>query len=65
MAPLARVVVPGLPHHVTQRGNRCEPVFFRDDDYRGYLDLIAAARRGPKPRGSAEAQTDLFPTVSP
>jgi putative transposase len=26
---------------------------------------LAAARRGPKPRGSAEAQTDLFPTVSP
>ena len=22
MARLARVVVPGLPHHVTQRGNR-------------------------------------------
>jgi hypothetical protein len=25
----ARVVVPGVPTHVTQRGNRCEPVFFR------------------------------------
>jgi putative transposase len=28
MARMARVVVPGLPHHVTQRGNRREPVFF-------------------------------------
>ena len=28
MARVARVVVPGLPHHVTQRGNRREPVFF-------------------------------------
>lgn len=45
MARLARVVTPGLPHHVTQRGNRREPVFFGDDDYRAYLDLIAAAAR--------------------
>jgi len=28
MARVARVVVPGLPHHLTQRGNRREPVFF-------------------------------------
>jgi putative transposase len=34
MTRLARVVVPGLPRHVTQRGNRCERVFFSDDDYR-------------------------------
>ncbi len=32
MARLARVVAPGLPHHVTQRGNRREPVFFGEDD---------------------------------
>jgi len=30
MARLARLVVPGLPHHVTQRGNRPERVFFND-----------------------------------
>lgn len=45
MARLARLVVPGLPHHVTQRGNRREPVFFGDDDYRLYLNLIGAAAR--------------------
>jgi hypothetical protein len=28
MARIARVVVPGLPHHVTQRCTRREPVFF-------------------------------------
>jgi putative transposase len=28
MARIARVVVPGVPHHITQRGNRREPVFF-------------------------------------
>jgi putative transposase len=43
MARLARVVVPGLPHHVTQRGNRREAVFFADGDYRAYLDLVSAA----------------------
>ena len=45
MARLARVVVPDLPHHVTQRGNRRETVFFGDDDYQAYLDLIGAAAR--------------------
>jgi len=41
MARIARVVVPGLPHHVTQRGNRREPVFFGAEDYRLYRRLIA------------------------
>ena len=45
MARIARVVVPGLPHHVTQRGNRREPVFFEADDYRLYRQLVAAAAR--------------------
>jgi putative transposase len=48
MARLARVVVPDLPHHVTQRGNRREPVFFEEGDYRFYLDLIAEAARRSK-----------------
>ena len=41
MARLARVVAPGLPHHITQRGNRRQDSFFNDDDYRVYLDLMA------------------------
>jgi len=41
MARLARVVVPGKPHHVTQRGNRRQETFFCDDDYQAYLDLMA------------------------
>ena len=45
MARIARAVVPGLPHHVTQRGNRREPVFFGAGDYRLYRRLIAAAAR--------------------
>ena len=40
MARLARVVVAGLPHHVTQRGNRRQTVFFCEEDYQAYKDLV-------------------------
>jgi putative transposase len=45
MARLARVVAAGLPHHVTQRGNRRQPVFFGDDDYETYRTLLAEGCR--------------------
>ena len=32
MARLSRIVIPGMPHHVTQRGNRRLPTFFEDGD---------------------------------
>jgi REP-associated tyrosine transposase len=41
MARIARFAVSNLPHHVTQRGNRRERVFFGDDDYELYRDLLA------------------------
>ena len=37
--------MPGLPHHVTQRGNRRQPVFFGDDDYRAYLEELTRQSR--------------------
>jgi len=37
MARLARVVLPDCSYHVTHRGNRCEDVFFTDDDRLHYL----------------------------
>ena len=40
MARWARVVVPMVPHHVTQRGTRREPVFFSEGDYQTYLRLM-------------------------
>ena len=43
MVRLARLVIPGVPHHVTQRGNRRQPIFFSDDDYAAYRDLVADA----------------------
>lgn len=45
MARLPRVVIPGIPHHVTQRGNGRAPTFFEDGDYELYLDLLALAAR--------------------
>ena len=42
---IARAVVPGWPHHVTQRGNRRMQVFFGDEDYALYVDLMSAACR--------------------
>jgi len=41
MARLARVVAPGVPHHLTQRGNRRQDVFFSDADRRKFLSLLA------------------------
>ena len=43
MARLARVVIPGTPHHVTQRGNGRQKTFFETEDYALYLDLLVAA----------------------
>ncbi|MEO6382486.1 MAG: transposase [Nitrobacter sp.] len=46
MARLARVVIPGHPHHVTQRGNGRARTFFGDSDYALYRDLLAEHCRG-------------------
>ena len=40
MARLARVVIPGMPHHVTQRGNRRQTTFFCQEDYAAYVELM-------------------------
>lgn len=41
MPRIARLVVPGIPHHVTQRGNRRLPTFFCEKDYKRYLQIMA------------------------
>ena len=41
MARLARFVLPGVPHHVTQRGNGRQQTFFSGADYAAYRDLLA------------------------
>jgi len=41
MARMARVVVPGVAHHVTQRGVRRSDVFFCDEDRELYIRLLS------------------------
>ena len=43
MTRLARIVVPGVPHYITQGGNRDLEVFFGEADYQHYLADVAAA----------------------
>jgi putative transposase len=45
MARLARAVVPGHPHHVTQRGKGRARTFFGDADHALYRDLLAESCR--------------------
>ena len=40
------LVIPGLPHHVTQRGNGRGQTFFEEADYALYRDLFAEAASG-------------------
>ncbi len=39
MVRIARLVIPNIPHHVTHRGNRREPVFFDQSDRDLYLSI--------------------------
>ncbi len=45
MPRFSRVVIAGLPHHVTQRGNRRQRTFFEDEDYALYLKLMSQSCR--------------------
>jgi REP element-mobilizing transposase RayT len=48
MARLARIAVPGCPHHVTAQGNRREPIFFEDRNQDIYCDMLAEQTRKAK-----------------
>lgn len=41
MARIARVVVPGFPHHIVQRGNRRLNTFFNHGDFEYYKQLLS------------------------
>ena len=60
MSRLARLIVPGFPRHVTQRGNRRAPVFFEDADYALYRDLLAE-----RCRKASVACSSLLPDAEP
>jgi putative transposase len=40
MPRIARIIAPGYPHHITQRGNNRATVFFDDEDRQTYLKLL-------------------------
>lgn len=52
MARLARIVLPGIPYHVTQRGNRRLQTFFEEADFALYHTLLADA--------AAKARTEVW-----
>jgi putative transposase len=45
MARLPRIVIPAYPHHVIQRGNNRQAIFFADDDCRFFLECLREAKR--------------------
>ena len=52
MARIARIVIPGLPHHVTQHGVRSMKVFSEKSDPVEYLSLIK--------KSCAKAKTEIL-----
>jgi len=48
MAHLSRVVVPGRPHHVTQRGVHSMNVFHSEVDSREYIGMLGRPGRQRK-----------------
>lgn len=67
MARIARFAVPGLPHHVTQRGNRGEPIFFDDNERCGdrFADLLNAPASTKAVSALRAAETIGRPLGSP
>ena len=47
MPRVARIIVPGCPHHVTQRGDNRQDVFFVDDDRRVYVENRGKSGQSP------------------
>ncbi|MCZ4052234.1 transposase [Oxalobacter sp. OxGP1] len=45
MARSARLVIPGMPHHIYLQGNNRQDVFGDEEDYRCYLDWLREAAR--------------------
>lgn len=44
MARRPRLFVPDMPYHVVQRGNNRTPIFFSDNDYFFFLNVLAEAK---------------------
>ena len=67
MPRVARIVIPNCPHHVTQRGNNRQDVFFVDEDRRSYLALLAeeGERHGLRVEGYCLMSNHVHLIVTP
>ena len=56
MARIARTVLPGVPQHLTQHGNRRQQTLFTQSDERTYVALLGSVygRNGPDERSRHE-----------
>lgn len=62
----ARLVLPGVAHHVTQRGNNRQHVFFSDEDRAAYLDRMFSDSGTAWIRPSRNFRTFLYtPRINP
>lgn len=43
MVKVSRIVIPGIPHHVTQRGNRRQQTFYCEEDYMQFLSFMRSS----------------------
>lgn len=48
MPRIARVTVPGIPHHITQRGNHRQNTFFNNDSFLTHLEKSLGRFLKPK-----------------
>ena len=44
MARAPRITIPTYPHHIIQRGNNRQAIFFAEDDYRFFLECLRQAK---------------------
>ena len=59
MLRAARMVVPGVAYHITQRSNSREDVFFCDDNRNRYLKLLLDALQARQTKKTTRREIDL------
>ena len=50
----ARLLLPGVPVHLIQRGNNRSACFYADEDYRFYLEHLAEQAEKKNQRGQGQ-----------
>ena len=66
MPRIARAVAVGVPHHITQRGNHRQDIFFSSEDRQVYLQwLVERAEDYPWSSAAAHCGLVTVPVLSP